>query len=477
MSYSIKKNLLYNIIKTATNTVLPFIAIPYLIRVLTPDYIGKIEFGVTFVGYFSLLATLGIDVYAIRECSKVRNDKDKLAEISSQIFSINICTMIVSYVLMFVTMFFFQKLESYTSVILICSLTIFFNILGTSWINNAMEDFGFITGLTFVLQLISLIAVFIFVKTPSDYNIRCLILVFPTVFGGIINCWYKKRFCKVKFTLDMHFKEHFKSIIMLFCMLVSQTVFNNVDIIMLGLMKNDYEVGIYSTAVKSVAIVGQFIGSILWVILPGLSIYFGNNDVKKQKECLGKAFSFLVTLGFPCVVGIFILSKEIIMIIGGSDYVEACLPMRILCVSFVFSLFGMGFCGNFILLPAKKEKIFMIACTITACTNVVANFFVIPWLGAVGAAVTTAFGNLLAFIILFPYAVRVVLIDNISRKLIGPFIGCIGIALVCFFVYYLNFDFILRVILSILGSVGAYGVILFATKNELIVSFRKSKLK
>ncbi len=475
MSFSVKKNLFYNIVKTATSAVLPLIAFPYLTRVLTPDYMGKIEFGVTFVGYFSLLATLGVDVYAIRECSKVRNDKEKLAEVSSQIFSINICTMIVSYVLMFAAVFFFQKLESYTSVIFICSLTIFFNILGTAWLNNAMEDFGFITGLTFILQLVSLIAVFIFVKTPLDYNKRCLIFVFPIIMVGIINCWYRKRFCKVRLIRNMHFKEHFGSILMLFGMLVSQTIFNNADIIMLGLMKNDYEVGIYSTAVKSISIVGQFIGSILWVILPRLSIYFGNNDVKKQKECLGKAFSFLVTLGLPCAVGIFAIPNEIIMIIGGSDYLAASLPMKILCVSFIFSLFGMGFCGNFILLPAKKEKIFMVACTITAVANVVANFFIIPWLGAIGAAITTAFGNLLAFMILLPYAIRVVLIDNVLKKLIGPFIGCVGILFVCFLVRYLKLDFALSTVLSILGSIVIYGIVLFVTKNELIGFLRKSK--
>ena len=96
-------------------------------------------------------------------------------------------------------------------------------------------------------------------------------------------------------------------------------------------------------------------------------------------------------------------------------------------------------------------------------------------LGAIGAAITTAFGNLLAFMILLPYAIRVVLIDNVLKKLIGSFIGCVGILFVCFLVRYLKLDFALSTVLSVLGSIVIYGIVLFVTKNELIGFLRKSK--
>ena len=53
------------------------------------ENVGKVNFGDSYVSYFSLIATLGITTYAIRECAKVRDDKRRLEEVASEIFSIN----------------------------------------------------------------------------------------------------------------------------------------------------------------------------------------------------------------------------------------------------------------------------------------------------------------------------------------------------------------------------------------------------
>ncbi len=76
------KNTVYNIVKTLSTMVFPLITFPYIARVLGVENLGKINFGNSIVNYFSLIATLGIVVYAIRECSKVRDDKETLSEIA-----------------------------------------------------------------------------------------------------------------------------------------------------------------------------------------------------------------------------------------------------------------------------------------------------------------------------------------------------------------------------------------------------------
>lgn len=480
MAKSITKNVFFNLVKTATNAIVPLIIFPYVTRTLSPEYLGKIDFGNAFVGYFGLLATLGVEVYAIRECSAVRNDREELGKVASQIFSINVCTMLAAYVLMFLTLFIFSGLAPYISVILLLSLNVFFTVCGTTWLNTAMEDFGFITVATCVLQLISLAAVFMFVREPSDYLNRAAISIMPTTVLCIINVFYRRRFCKVRFTRDMGLKKHFVSIYMLFGMLVSQTIFNNADIIMLGLIKNEYEVGIYGTAVKCFGMVSQLIGSILWVVLPRLSILCSDKNTDGMKEILGKVFSFLMTLGLPCAAGMFAIADEVILIVGGKDYAEAATPLRILCLSFVISQFGMGFCGNFTLLPAKKEKRFMVACVLTAAANIAANAFIIPKFGAAGAAATTAAGNLLALLILLPAALRVVRIDKIVRRTAGPVAGCILIILFCRAVMKLGLPFAAGTSISIVGSVVLYGILMAVTKNETfiyILGFLGRKLK
>lgn len=143
--HNLKLNAILNTIKTLFGIIFPLITFPYVSRVLMPENIGKVNFGSSFVSYFSLIASLGISTYAIRECSAKRNNKNELSETASQIFSINICTTVIAYVLMFLTLLFFRKFDSYRTLIIVQSTTILFTTLGCDWLNSAMEDFAFIT--------------------------------------------------------------------------------------------------------------------------------------------------------------------------------------------------------------------------------------------------------------------------------------------------------------------------------------------
>ena len=113
---NLKLNTILNFIKTCSSIIFPLITYPYVLRVLLPENVGKVNFAHSIVSYFSLIATLGIQSYAIRECSKVRENRQMLDDTASQIFSINIWTTLLSYILLFLTFFFIPRV-SYTKII------------------------------------------------------------------------------------------------------------------------------------------------------------------------------------------------------------------------------------------------------------------------------------------------------------------------------------------------------------------------
>ena len=256
---SIKINAVLNVIKTISSIIFPLITFPYISRVLMPDNVGKVNFGSSFVSYFSLIASLGITTYAIRECSAKRKNKEKLSRTASQIFSINVITTIIAYVSMAIILLLFRNLDSYRTLIIIQSTAILFATLGCDWLNSAMEDFAFITVRTIAFQIISLVLMFAFVRKPSDYITYAAITVLSSSGANIINIFYRKKYCTVRFVRQMNLKRHFKPILLLFVMLLVQTIFNSADVTMLGLMKGDYEVGLYSIAVKITNLVCQLV--------------------------------------------------------------------------------------------------------------------------------------------------------------------------------------------------------------------------
>ena len=70
--------------------VLPIITFPYISRVLGPDKIGIVNFVQSYGYYFMHIASFGITSYAVREIARVRDDKEKVNQLSNEIYNINI---------------------------------------------------------------------------------------------------------------------------------------------------------------------------------------------------------------------------------------------------------------------------------------------------------------------------------------------------------------------------------------------------
>lgn len=473
---SIKSNAIYNTVKTVSAIIFPLISFPYISHVLLADNLGKINFGLSIISYFSLIATLGINTYAIRECSLVRDNQSQLETTASQIFSINVVTTFIAYCLLLISLLVFRSLDNYRTLIIIQSFSIAATTLGADWLNSAMEDFKFITIRTIAFQFLSLILLFIFVHKPDDYYIYAIICLVSSSGASIVNVFYRKRYCRVVFTLKMDIRRHFNPILLLFVMLLAQNIFNNVDSTMLGLMIGDREVGIYGAAHRMYNIINQVVASVLWVIIPRMSYYFNKGDYEEINGLLRKVLGFNFLIGLPCATGAFILSNDIVYIIAGSSFLEASSVLRILICGFMFTLIGGNFLGNAVLLPSKNERYYMIVCCITALINVVTNYFLIPYYGAKGAAFTTSLCSLFIFILLLLKKDKRIKIRKMLSTVIAPIIGSITIVLICLWLSSVT-SLWKRVSLSIIISAVSYFSVQVLLKNELLVLFFKPILK
>lgn len=465
MESKIKKNIFYNAAKTCLTIIFPIITFPYISRILETENVGRINFSLSVVSYFSLLATLGISTHAIRECSNVKNDKNKLGEVASQIYSLNIITCIISYLLLLICLFTIKPLYDYRVLITIQSLSIIFNVLGTDWLNMAMEDFKYITIRSFLFQVISLIAMFLFVKKRDDYYIYTIITIISLSGASITNILYRKKYCQVRFTFHIDWKKHIRPVILLFVMLLSQNILNNLDITMLGLMKGDYEVGLYTTAYKIINIINQVVASVAWVMMPQLTIAFSKFDYKRINDILYNVLGFTMGVGIPCFVGLNLISEEIILIIGGKSYLEATYCLRILSISLLISFLN-GILGNMVFLPSNQERDFMIACLYSMAVNMILNVLLIPTLGNIGASITTVCSALIITFVLLKRMNKEIKFTNVCNTIMAPIIGSLGFVVLGVVLKRVITDYIIRSVIIIGVSVFEYIIVLIIMKND-----------
>ena len=386
---SLKLNAALNAVKTITGIVFPLITFPYISRVLSVDSIGAYNFSASVVSYFQLFAALGISTYAIREGIRYRDNLSDMNKFVSEMFSINLLATFLSYCLLFLVLYAVPNMKEYKELILILSCQIIFTTIGVSWLCNIYEDFLYITIRTLAVQIFSLIAMFLFVKDERDLYCYTVIVTLANSVANIFNFSYlRKKYVKFRITFKCNLRKHLKSILIIFMTTLTITLYVNSDITMLGFMKSDYEIGLYSASVKVYTIIKNLFTAIAVVLIPRFSLLIANGKSEEAKDLFSKVFNTITLLVAPAMIGLFSLSDKILTLVAGSSYSDAGTSLAILSFAMLFSLYAYLY-TNCILLPNRKEKVVFYASVVSAVVNIGLNLVIIPFWGINGAAITT----------------------------------------------------------------------------------------
>ena len=474
---SMKLNAVLNGIRQCCTMLFPLITIPYVSRILGAENYGKINFGSSIASYFILIGAFGVNAYAIREGAKIRNDHDRYTEFASEVFSVNMLTTAFSYLLLLFLLLFWGKVQDYRLLICIQTLPIIFTTLGIDWNNNIFEDFAYTTIRYIIVQIVSIILMFVFVRTSDDYIKYALITAAANIGGCVVNYFYiRKNYVKVRFTLKMKLKQHFMPMFYLFSNAIASTVYVNSDVTILTLLKGDSVTGIYSIAVKIYTIIKQFINAVVGVALPRLSFYLGQGMKKEYNALLTKLLHCLMLLILPSMIGLIMVGRKVIILIAGEEFQTGYVALCILAVAIVFAVLSFLYVYG-IMIPYGYEKKCLVSTIVAAITNVVLNFFFIPAMSLNGAAITTVISEAIV-LCMSMYFTRGLYEINITWRMFFPCgVGCIAVFAVCLVVEMLNLPVMISLIVAIMGSCIIYGTVLLMLGDEVAQDMGKNILR
>ena len=175
MNKSIKKNYIYNLLYQVLAIIIPIITIPYVSRVLGARNIGIYGYTLSISAYFILLGSLGISLYGQREIAYVMNNKKKNSKKFWEIFILRLFTMSIAAIVFYFV--FIRSHRTYYMYFQILLLEILGNTLDISWFFQGLEEFGKTVSRNLIVKLVSLICIFLFVKTKNDLYIYFVIYV------------------------------------------------------------------------------------------------------------------------------------------------------------------------------------------------------------------------------------------------------------------------------------------------------------
>lgn len=466
---SLKVNAVLNIIKQCCAIIFPLITFPYVSRTLGVEAYGKVNFSSSIISYISLLAGLGVSSYAVREGARIRDDKNKFEKFASEVFSINVVSTVIAYVLLAILVLFWKKLEPYRVLIVILSINVLLTTLGTDWINTVYEDFLYLTIRYVLCQSIAVVTTLLFVKKPDDVALYAFFSNLGTIFANILNLFYIRRTLRinVNFTLKMNVKHHFRPIMLLFGNMISSMIYLYSDTTMLGILASDAAVGYYTVSSKIYSLLKQVINSVSNVLTPRLSHDFENKAKKNMTNNINSVLGALLVVVIPITMGMLCMGREIILLIAGKEYLEAYPALSILSVTLIFSTYACIFV-SVIMLAQRKDKEILIASGISAAVNILLNLILIPQYSYNAAAFTTFISECLMLAMGIYYTHHTIKVE-IRKYLVLATIGGIEVQMICHEIKCIVTNGILALFISIILCGAIYGMtilLLFLIKKR-----------
>ncbi len=401
MTMSVKKNYLYNLLYQMTSVLLPVLTIPYVSRVLSADGIGINTVTYANTQYFILLGSLGISIYATKKIATIREKKDKLKKTFWEIFSIQFTGCILAYMVFALTL---GQSHKYGVFYMLQGFYILAAAVDISWYFLGIENFKNASLRSFFAKIISVILIFIFVKTRDDLW-KYILINAGTMFVGQLIMWFYvgKHMLKVKEIGKLKIAMHIMPILALFVPQIATQVYTVLDKTMIDLFKGAVEAGYYDQSQKIVRILLSVVTSLGIVMLPRIANLFSKDDLNEVKKSLRKAFVVISFLSIPITFGLIGISDKFVPILFGNEFLSVIPLTKISPVLVIIIGLGNVF-GTQYLLAIGKNKEYTASVCIGALVNFCFNLLLIPRFAAMGAVIATVSAELSIALIQFWFA-------------------------------------------------------------------------
>ena len=215
MSKSIAKNAVFNMGHNAVLVVFPLVTSAYVARTLGATGVGVVSSAQNLITYFTMIATLGIPSYGVRAIAQAKINKEECNKVFSELFIINFISTIFSLACYAMLILVLDKTLFSNSLHVIFASLIIMNIFNIEWLYQGFEEYKYITIRSISVKIISLILMFLFIKTEQDVNYYAIIICFGSVGNYLLNLSQLKKYVSITLKgLDL--KRHFKAIFTFF---------------------------------------------------------------------------------------------------------------------------------------------------------------------------------------------------------------------------------------------------------------------
>ncbi len=391
-------NFIYNTGYQILTLLLPFITIPYVSRIFSPEELGVYSATLSTAQMFSVIGMFAVGAYGVKEIAANRDDKVKLSEKFYQIRYMQKITMIISIITYYI-FFVFTNKGNDKVLYIIQSIHLLAGLVDISWLFIGLEDFKKTVIRNIVVKLGSLTLIFILVNKPTDLWIYTVILAASMLLGNISMWVYIKGMIVKDRKKNKNLKLNITMASSLLIPQIAYQMYTSFDRTILGMVSSMQDVGMYDQSQKIVRMAVGIVTSLGIVMMPRITNMISNNKGKSEiNELLRKSLNLTLFISVGCTFGIISISKNFVPWFFGKEYLDVALLLNITSIVCILTALG-SFFSNQYAIPRGNKKAYMIPIIIAGILSVAFNAILGRIIGVLGACITIVIVEFLALLL------------------------------------------------------------------------------
>ena len=321
----IVKNTSYLSILELLKMVMPFIALPYIIRIVGSESYGFIAFIQTMISYFGIFINWGLDISAVKDVAIAKNDKYVLGEIVSSVLLIKFLLWLISLIVLLLLFIFIPMMRENKLLILFAFLSCLSEVFFPVWYFQGRERMKDITLIRSVSILFYVSTLFFVVTKKSDYIYIPLLQSIGLLLSSFISICVVIKRDGIRFSLYNYYiiKRYFIDSIPFFVSRLSVLLNSGMAKIVCGFFFSMQSVAALDIAQKIAS--ASFIP--LQMLNQALYPYFART---KDTVLARKGLVFMFLLSLAVMIFVFAIAPFAIGIFAGNQLPESIVLLRIM---------------------------------------------------------------------------------------------------------------------------------------------------
>ena len=349
------KNASYLTLFEVMRMVMPFIALPYLFRVVGEERYGTVVFAQAIAALFTLFINFGLDISAVREVSIHRNNPQRLNRIFSSVILIKSTLAIIVSLVLALMIRLIPALGAISTLLTFAFLSCLSDIWLPVWYYQGRENMKVLTIVRFTSIAFYTCSIFLFIRRAEDYPLIALLQSLGLILSAAISCGYIFLHDRIRLCLPpmSQLRRTFLDSIPFFASRASLAVNTYMAKIMSGIYLTGAEVAAFDVAQKVIN------GALVPIQMLNQALY-PNLSRSRDQAMLPSLLRVVGLLITGITVVFFTLADPIVRILSHGELTEAASLLRLLCLFLFCSGFSVFF-GTSVLVAFGRQRPFNVS--------------------------------------------------------------------------------------------------------------------